>query len=115
LQKQAEMMIARPPVAIDVNDKSPSIAEIVLCDRGILGFFATRITFLRVIENGMREFARALHSLGFPNNTRCVVVVFFVGSVICAAVITIIMIVAVIVTATTAMVITIEVVSAPVP
>ena len=88
-------MIARSPVAIDVDDQPPSVPEGILCDCRVFRFLAPRLAFLRVIKDGMCEFASCMYILWFPDDGRCVVIIFIVrviGPLLIAAVVVVVVV-----------------------
>ena len=60
------MMIGRASVAVDIDDETPFIPVRIDRDGGILRFFASRIAFLRVGGDFVREFAGGGGLLGGP-------------------------------------------------
>ncbi len=78
------MMIARSSVSVNVDDEPPAIPMGVYGGIGVFGFFASRFSFLGVVGDGVREFARGLLVLGRPDYVGVGMVVGVGDSVILA-------------------------------
>mmetsp|Transcript_26518 Transcript_26518/g.76554 ORF Transcript_26518/g.76554 Transcript_26518/m.76554 type:complete len:203 (-) Transcript_26518:359-967(-) len=68
LQKQAEMVVAGPPIAVNIHDEPPPVAVVVDRRFGILRLLAPRLPFLGIVGDNVRELARRLLALWLPND-----------------------------------------------